>query len=110
MPERPVLDILYNGLIETGQLAEFGLSESPGHSGFLESDADTLRCLLQIGFGQGLACLWRITSHAANKFRGSSRIYLFRSELWLSTWPGTVSLLFFEDLISPRGPVMGKGL
>ena len=67
--------------------------------------------------GEGILSIWgwetlsmANSSHAANKFRGSSRIYLFRSELWLSTWPGTVSLLFFEDLISPRGPVMGKGL
>ena len=52
MPEHSMLDILYNGLIEPGQLAEFGLSESPSRSGFLESGVDTLPCLLQIRFGQ----------------------------------------------------------
>ena len=46
MPENSILDILYNGLIEPGQLTQFILSESPGRSGLSESDADTLPCFL----------------------------------------------------------------
>ena len=46
MPEYSLLDILYNGLIEPGQLTQFILSEPPGCSGFPESGADTSPCFL----------------------------------------------------------------
>jgi hypothetical protein len=46
MPEHSILDLLDNGPIESGQLTEFSLSESPGRSGFPESGANTSSCFL----------------------------------------------------------------
>jgi hypothetical protein len=55
-----------------------------------------------------LTCAWRITSHAAIKVRGSSRIYRFRVKFGLSAWLSAVSMLILAALFPSSGLGMRK--
>jgi len=54
------------------------------------------------------SCAWRITSHAAIKVRGSSRIYRFQVKFGLSAWLSAVSMLILAALFPSSGLGMQK--